>query len=104
MSKYTVTLTATSVKTFEIEAHSAEEAIALTNDIRDHTEMLNFTETDVTEMETTAEPSTPAVEAVDTHEDEDDGEDILVEQIYAAATDLHFAMQLLLNSLDSLDL
>lgn len=104
MSKYTVTLTATSIKTFEIEAHSAEEAIAITNDIRDHTEMLNFTEADVTEMETTAEPATPVVEAVDTHEDEDDGEDILVEQIYAAATDLHFAMQLLLNSLDSLDL
>lgn len=104
MSKYTVILTATSVKTFEVEAHNADEAIAITNDIRDHTEMLNFTEMDVSEIMTTAEPAATAVPSADTYEDEDDGDDIIVEQIHTAAADLRFAMQLLLDSVDSLDL
>lgn len=105
MNKYTVTLTATSVKTFDIDAHSEEEAIALMNDIRNHTEMLNFTEMDVTELEATADLTVPAVAAVDSYEDEDDdGYDIIVEQIYTAATDLRFALQMLLDSVDSLDL
>lgn len=104
MSKYTVTLTATSVKTFDIEAHNADEAIAITNDIRDHTDMLNFTEMDVTELETTAETAAPAVATEDTYGDEDEGDDIIVEQIYTAAADLRFAMQMLLDSVDSLKL
>lgn len=104
MSKYTVTLTATSVKTFDVEAHNADEAIAITNDIRDHTEMLNFTEMDVAEIMATAEPAATAVPPADTYEDEDDGDDIIVEQIHTAATDLRFAMQMLLDSVDSLEL
>lgn len=104
MSKYTVTLTATSVKTFDVEAHNADEAIAVTNDIRDHTEMLNFTEMDVSEIMTTAEPAVAAMPSVDTYEDDDDSEDIIVEQIHTAAADLRFAMQLLLDSVDSLEL
>lgn len=102
MSKYTVTLTATSVKTFEIDAHNANEAIAIMNDIRDHTDMLNFTEMDVTEMEATAEPSVPAVPPENVYDEDDD--DMIVDQIHTAATDLRFALQLLLDSVDSLDL
>ena len=104
MNKYTVTLTATSVKTFEIDAHNANEAIAIMNDIRDHTDMLNFTEMDVTEMEATAEPSVPAVPPENYDEEEDDGDDIIVDQIHTAATELRFALQLLLDSVDSLEL
>lgn len=104
MSKYTVTLTATSVKTFDIDAHNADEAIVIMNDIRDHTEMLNFTEMDVTEIMATAELAAAAAPPADTYEDEDDGEDIIVEQIHTAAADLRFAMQLLLDSVDSLEL
>ena len=74
MSKYTVTLTATSVKSFEIDAHTADEAIAIMYDIRQHTDMLNFNETDVTEMTATAEPTAAEV-PIDDYGDEDDTED-----------------------------
>ena len=104
MNKYTVTLTATSVKTFEIDAHNANEAIAIMNDIRDHTDMLNFTEMDVTEMEATAEPSVPAVPPESVYDEDDDDDDMIVDQIHTAAIDLRFALQLLLDSVDSLDL
>lgn len=104
MSKYTVTLTATSVKSFEIDAHTADEAIAIMYDIRQHTDMLNFNEMDVTEMTATAEPVVAEV-PIDNYDDEDDGEDdIIVDQIHTAATDLRFALQLLLDSVDSLEL
>ena len=105
MSKYTVTLTATSVKTFDIDAHNADEAIAIMNDIRDHTDMLNFTELDVIEMTATAEPAANTVPPSDIYEDEDCGEDdVIVDQIHTAATELRFALQLLLDSVDSLEL
>lgn len=105
MSKYTVTLTATSVKSFEIDAHNADEAIAIMNDIRDHTDMLNFTEMDVTEMTASAEPAAETVPHTDLHEDEDyEDDDIIADQIHTAAAELRFALQLLLDSVDSLDL
>lgn len=104
MKKYTVTLTATSVKTFDVNAHNIDEAIAIVNDIRDHTEMLNFTELDVSELTTTAEPAASEEPQMDAYDEDDDGDDIIVEQIHTAAADLRFAMQLLLDSVDSLDL
>lgn len=104
MSKYTVTLTATSVKSFEIDAHNADEAIAIMNDIRDHTDMLNFTEMDVAEMTATAEPSVPAVPPENVYDEDGDEDDMIVDQIHTAATDPRFALQLLLDSVDSLDL
>lgn len=104
MSKYTVTLTANSVKSFEIDAHTADEAIAIMYDIRQHTDMLNFNERDVTEMTATAEPSVPAVPPENVYDDDDEEDDIIVEQIHTAATNLRFALQLLLDSVDSLEL
>ena len=105
MSKYTVTLTATSVKSFEIDAHNADEAIVIMNEIRDHTDMLNFTEDDVTEMMASAELSSRANPPENgCADDDDEGEDIVVEQIHTAATELRFALQLLLDSVDSLEL
>lgn len=105
MSKYTVTLTATSVKSFEIDAHTADEAIAIMYDIRQHTDMLNFNEMDVTEMTATAEPTMPAAPCDNAYDDVDDDEDdVIVDQIHTAATELRFALQLLLDSVDSLEL
>lgn len=104
MKKYTVTLTATSVKTFDVNAHNVDEAIAIVNDIRDHTEMLNFTEMDVSELTTTAEPAATDDPQMDVYDDEDEGDDEIVEQIHTAASELRFALQLLLDSVDSLEL
>ena len=104
MSKYTVTLTATSVKSFETDAHTADEAIAIMYDIRQHTDMLNFNETDVTEMTATAEPTAAEVPINDYDDEDDAGDDIIVDQIRTAATELRFALQLLLDSVDSLEL
>ena len=104
MKKYTVTLTATSVKTFDVNAHNVDEAIAIVNDIRDHTEMLNFTEMDVSELPTTAEPAVSEEPQMDAYDDDEDGDDIIVEQIHTAASELRFALQLLLDSVDSLEL
>lgn len=104
MKKYTVTLTATSVKTFDVNAHNVDEAIAIVNDIRDHTEMLNFTEMDVSELTTTAEPAVSEEPQMDAYDDDEDGDDIIVEQIHTAASELRFALQLLLDSVDSLEL
>ena len=77
MSKYTVTLTATSVKTFDIEAHSGEEAIAIMNDIRDHTDMLNFTEADVTDMIAAAEPAVNTIPLAEPYDDEDNEDEAI---------------------------
>ena len=104
MKKNTVTLTATSVKTFDVNAHNVDEAIAIVNDIRDHTEMLNFTEMDVSELTTTAEPAVSEEPQMDAYDDDEDGDDIIVEQIHTAASDMRFALQLLLDSVDSLEL
>lgn len=104
MSKYTVTLTATSVKSFEIDAHTADEAIAIMYDIRQHTDMLNFNEMDVTEMTATAEPTVPVTPHDDAYDDDDEEDDMIVDQIHTAATELRFALQLLLDSVDSLEL
>ncbi len=104
MSKYTVTLTATSIKSFEVDAHNADEAIAIMNDIRDHTDMLNFTEMDVSEMSATAEPTVTTDPPENFYDEDDDDDDMIVDQIHTAATDLRFALQLLLDSVDSLEL
>lgn len=104
MKKYTVTLTATSVKTFDVNAHNVDEAIAIVNDIRDHTEMLNFTEIDVSELTTTAEPAASEEPQMDAYDEDEDGDDIIVEQIHTAASEMRFALQLLLDSVDSLEL
>lgn len=104
MSKYTVTLTATSVKSFEIDAHTADEAIAIMYDIRQHTDMLNFNEMDVTEMSATAEPTVTTDSPENFYDGDDDDDDMIVDQIHTAATDLRFALQLLLDSVDSLEL
>ena len=104
MSKYTVTLTATSVKTFDIEAHSGEEAIAIMNDIRDHTDMLSFTEADVTDMIAAAEPAVSTIPPAEPYDDEDNEDEAIVDQIHTAATDLRFSLQMLLDSIDALGL
>lgn len=104
MDKYVVTIEAKSVKVVEIYAHSADQAMLLVNDMRDHTNMLNFTDDDVVETTTSAtfvkvsDPDAPPPYAATP-----DMSNFMMNQIIDAAANIREALQIIEGSLEGLE-
>lgn len=104
MDKYVVTIEAKSVKVVEIYAYSADQAMLLVNDMRDHTNMLNFTDDDVVETTTSAtfvkvsDPDAPPPYAATP-----DMRNFMMNQIIDAAANIREALQIIEGSLEGLE-
>lgn len=104
MDKYVVTIEAKSVKVIEVYAHSADQAMLLVNDMRDHTKMLDFTDDDVVETTTSAafvkisdsDAPPPCIGAPDMRK-------FMMEQITDAAANIREALQIIEGSLEGLE-
>lgn len=104
MDKYVVTIEAKSVKVVEIYAHSADQAMLLVNDMRDHTKMLDFTDDDVVETTTSAtfvnisdpDATPPSTAAPDMR-------NFMTNQIIESAASIREALQIIEGSLEGLE-
>lgn len=55
MRKFNITLTATSTKSFRLSADSRDEALDLVDSLMDHSSLLDFADTDVSEVDVECE-------------------------------------------------
>lgn len=103
MDKYVVTIEAKSVKVVEIFAHSADQAMLIVNDMRDHTNMLNFTDDDVIETTTSATfVKVSDSDAPPPHTAAPDMGEFMMNQIIDAAANIREALQIIEGSLEGL--
>lgn len=103
MDKYVVTVEAKSIKHVEVYAHSANQAMLIVNDMRDHTNLLTFTDEDI--VETTTSATFVKVSSPDegpSHTEEPDMNDFMKNQIIDAAANIREALQIIEGSLDGL--
>lgn len=103
MDKYVVTVEAKSIKHVEVYAHSANQAMLIVNDMRDHTNLLTFTDEDIVETTTSAtfvKVSSP--NEAPSHTEEPDMSDFMKNQIIDAAANIREALQIIEGSLDGL--
>lgn len=104
MDKFVVAIEAKSVKVVEIYAHSADQAMLLVNDMRDHTNMLNFTDDDVVETTTSATfVKVSDSDAPSPHAAAPDMRNFMMNQIIDAAANIRESLQIIEGSLEGLE-
>lgn len=103
MDKYVVTVEAKSIKHVEVYAHSANQAMLIVNDMRDHTNLLTFTDEDI--VETTTSATFVKVSSPDeppSHTEAPDMSGLMMSQIIDAAANIREALQIIEGSMEGL--